>query len=687
MFTLEARHGTGESHQLDVYVLPSICTPDEYTFMLKRIAAAHDRLLLSTLHGVGTGAEESQNELEPGTPEYDLSLWKRMKPAVLRIMEMPATLLKRDRQNLPLHKIRHFDQRTMQGITTNPGEGKVPGIVYRDDHDTLENRAIKAILTKCSHNVLNHENVHCLSDEEIEAIVNSEWEKSPQNTGIESFFRRRMSLYRLANEQQKQKEMHQASVELRQILETPWFKAITDVDSAVLPNTPTFLHNPHYREVYNCAQTLLGTHPSCKIFNPYAYGLQELNQVYEHWVLYELLNRLLNLGFRPKEGQLDACESLLRQSIANNNEKPKGIKIKLTRRIPVFGSAGSYTGEEAVIGVVLGFNCTIEISGQNTNASTLVPDYYLHVTQVYRGSQTDHWYFLDAKCIPYSNRNELVGFNDENIKKATIKGVCLNKYLNKMELGKDCLEQEDAEFLQSLRGQQVEKEECEIRGAYLLVAEVRNDGQSSEEPIDAFFGSPEHCKHPKDDKRVTHRYGAAVVHPSQYLGEDGKPAELTGADELTTLLKLIFEYREGAGLLEPYYTYRRDVDGNVVEQEKRLDGQDDAFEVIHPSTEGQLKRAMRCMPPTLFGCWNSAVRHPAIQKPLTFKEQETQGGNFKYYVTCPHCGDLRVQSFCGKKQCRREIYKYDVGNYHCPITVGKKWGFVCPHCGDGLENR
>ena len=701
VLTLEVRHDTEGSQRIEIKVQPSIFAFDEYEFMLRRMAATHDKLLLSTRRWIGTGAEESQDELRPGTPEYDLSLWKRMKPAVLRIMEMPATSLKRDRRNLPLHKIRHFDQRTMQGLATNPGEGKVSGIAYRDDHDTLENRTIKAILIRCSHNVLNYKTVHSLSDKEINSEIERQWEKSSKNTDFESFRKRRLSLYRLATDQQKQKEMRQASVELRQILETPWFKAITDVDSVDLPNTPLFLHNPLYREVYNCAHSFLGAHPSCTFFNPYVFGTNSLSAIYEYWVLYELLNRLLNLGFRPKEGQLDACESLLRQSIVGNQKKPEGIKILLTRRIPVLsdtrkGKDEEAGGKTADIEVELGFNCHIGAGNEH-----LDPDYYLRVKQTYREMQTDHWYFLDAKCMTYKDREELWASGDSNLADKTIRDVCYVKYLNKM-MNEELLQK----YLSAKEGEQGTS--AEIRGAYLLVAEVRNDGQSSEGASDPFFGAPQHLPQhlPEDlddykgkyaDDRVnrehpevgypTHWYGAAVVHPSQYLGEDGKPAELTGADELTALLKLIFEYREGPGLFDPPPYDKHVADGHVEEQKDGIEERDDAFEVIHPPTDIQRRGAMGELPPTLFGCWNSAVRHPVIQEPLTFDEQKTRGGNSKYYVTCPYCGDMRVQSFCANKQCRREIYKYDVGNYHCPIPGVKKWGFVCPHCGDGLQDR
>lgn len=777
---------------INILVQPNLFDLDDYKYMLTRMAETHDRLLINKSSPVGLGSESTDKTL-PGTPEYDLELWRRLKPTVLKIMNAPATLLKQEWQDLPQHKIRHYNGRTMRGLLTQPGKSKLPGTIYTDEYDTQENRAIKAVLNLCHQrfSIYRLESTDNLEGK-IDSFIKSDWEAthdinfedlkstikmpvpcepdSPKrdanvevlkkyseitedsnesehlckrlykckccldvpnsgdiriiapkfplkpelfpavirpfnsletaliwlfkfllvkgrkvkienkdsytitdtpvtvrddykhiedagykairnwkeqehtvenllqciealhdsvfgeseiiNIGVRvddeecddgfeliKFYARRKKMYERSIK--RQVDLSKVDDELKQILESPWFKRITDTNIATITRTPKFIHDPLYRKAYEQINEIIERHPSCSLTNEFTIGIHEMNRIYEYWVLYELLDRLLNLGFSLREEPTDDHgnpANILRRFIDGNESDPEGIVIPLKREVENMRVDGTPIKSKVTIPVDLGFNVTIQekSEAQRWSLNSLRPDYYLRIRGPY--SNHDNWYFLDAKCYSYSNFEELKGpAKHPRLKGKTIEEVCLGKYINKMK---------------ELLPKYTDMDKTKVCGAYLLIAELKNRNNA-----DMLFGNKENIIESDEDKQ-THRYGAAVVNPSQ-LNSIGS----LGSDDLTALLRLIFEYREGA----EQYSDR---------------------------------------PATLCACWNSSIDHAGLGEPTVTKES-TISGKTKYYFRCP-CGDLRVESFCWG--CNAKILKHDTGNYHYRFK-GEKWLFKCPNCG------
>lgn len=172
-------------------------------------------------------------------------------------------------------------------------------------------------------------------------------------------------------------------------------------------------------------------------------------------------------------------------------------------------------------------------------------------------------------------------------------------------------------------------------------------------------------------ERPMHRFGSIVFRPGK-------------EDELTSLLQMIFEYKEGSQLVH----CGRPVFGKG-DASNRLDifyndsDQTNTIAMIH------VKQIITQRPLTLFACWDSSCEHQPISNgSITISPQLTKGGRYKYYVTCS-CGARRYENYFVEPKCRREIIKHGSGNFHYRRTASasgfNKWNYVCPFCGKDIN--
>ena len=434
--------------------------------------------------------------------------------------------------------------------------------------------------------------------------------------------------------------------EIAALLDDPWFVSVDDSFGAALQQTPLFIYNKNYRAVYNILHEIQQYHPSLTgSFEDNLYGVYETHSIYEYWVFCELLDRFLNLGFKTDAKAADLRMGLEKQlaGYINKHKKPEGFMICMYRDVP---KTLTDPGDVGSLEILLGFNCKIGEENARGRDKYLLPDYFICVKR----EEEFHWYFLDAKYEEYNTEEQRSQFASSLYQRAegghiknSVPDVCYDKYIKKMEenafiesFAESCAEKG---FFGDRPGTHV------IKGAYLIVAKYAQEIEEEITKKDRLCGKSYHNMIGEDENSVPkHRLGSIVLRPDK-------------RDELTTLLEMIFEYKEGSETLD---------------SESRK--------------EAHLKCRTERRPFTLNVCWDSSSDHSGIDGHMTIESQLTQRGAYKYYISC-NCGARRFESFCG--DCYSEIIKHDRGNYHMVkddwnrVSMNR-WNFYCPNCGNAI---
>ena len=496
-------------------------------------------------------------------------------------------------------------------------------------------------------------------------------EKAPEMEIVEYVLSRRAYYSRMNSHVEAYNKAASAHSEIQSVLSDPWFTAITSVHRFHFQQTPLFLYNPHYRAIYNTLHEIIQHHPMIiSNLDENLFGAHETTLIYEYWVFYGLLNRLLNLGF-VFDGNTRQVASQLRNMFVDHllhNLKPEGFAVCMHRDIVVFDDSGVPSGETAAIEIMVGYNCVFgdqKAPAKKQYDRYLTPDFFIRVTR----EDGYHWYFLDAKYEEYTEEM-LYKRAEKGKRKNSISDVCYDKYTVRMQ-EKHFID-DFAEFHREVFPEYWKNEfmhKHSIEGAYLVIA--RYDKEQTEQITisDRLFGSSSHGILGQDE-RPMHRLGSIVLRPGK-------------EDELTTLLELIFEYKEGCEL----------IDTGTVEKRTNKDRKEvwDIHNNNSQITQIHTKRMISLRPKTLFSCWDSSNDHTALQgtHQINISPQLTKGKGekYKFYITCS-CGSRRYENYCICPKCRHEIIKHDKGNYHFRKSSQNKWNrwnYVCPHCGSDID--
>lgn len=207
-----------------------------------------------------------------------------------------------------------------------------------------------------------------------------------------------------------------------------------------------------------------------------------------------------------------------------------------------------------------------------------------------------------------------------------------------------------------------------IEGSYLIIAHYQ------EEPNEQIATKDRLCGDLSRDiinERPMHRYGSIVFRPGK-------------EDEMTSLLQMIFEYKEGSQLI-----YCGSPVSGKGEASNRLDIFYNDSDPSNTVAMIHVKQKISQRPLTLFACWDSSFEHePSSNASITISPQLTKGGRYKYYVSCD-CGARRYENYCVGRKCRREIIKHGNGNFHYRRTASgsgfDRWNYVCPFCGKDID--
>ena len=418
----------------------------------------------------------------------------------------------------------------------------------------------------------------------------------------------------LADEAEADKRYNSVIMEMREMLNEKWFRGITQLSHLELPLklTPKFSFNRYYRAVYELLQSYIGLHPLLTTdLDLNAIGLKETCRIYEYWVFCEILQRFTNLGFVITDDAAVTIRNKFAEFIASDS-KPEGFMVPLSRKYELDGVKKS-------VDILLGYNMMIG-EADYKKGGHLTPDVFIRVT--HNDKKAYNWYFLDMKYKRYS-RNSTDRFNDLD---SEVLNVAKGKYIDK--IGSKNFTKIFCERMHAVDPELWDTDfRNNINGAYLIVAQI----EESEEEI------AENDRLGGGVKEIKHKYGAIEFNPGH-------------ENELTTLIELIFEYKENEEELENY-------------------------------GDGTHNR-----PDTLCLCWDSSVDHRGLALP-DVEVRGTSGKYFKFYVTCP-CGAMRFENHC--KDCHQGILKRDEGNYHKRNNKHNsgnklwKWNYICPECGEKL---
>ena len=403
----------------------------------------------------------------------------------------------------------------------------------------------------------------------------------------------RQDLYnRRKDERQKKRRFNDALEEMNDALSTKWFRDVTDLPRIELPlrRTPKFLFNKYYSAVYELLQEYLSIHPLITTdFEENSFGLKETWQIYEYWVFCEILQRFHNLGFKAEKDGINKIKESF-TSFVHSNVRPEGFSVSLTRKYVV-------NDEEKSVDILLGYNVFI---GKKENGLYLTPDVFIRVTH----EDAYHWYFIDMKYKKYhADGDKSIGYPELDDE---VRNVAVDKYITKMSgIDFDNIESDG-------------KKENLILGSYLIAARI-DEKKKEIAANDRLNGG----------NKVDHKFGAIEFRPGY-------------EEELTTLIQLIFEYKENEKFLDNY----------GFQWNKR--------------------------PDSLYLCWNSSVDHNCLPNPRI--DIKSAGNGVKYNVIC-ECGAMRFENHCKGKS--HGILKHDRGEYH-KREENERWNFVCPKCGGSL---
>lgn len=403
-------------------------------------------------------------------------------------------------------------------------------------------------------------------------------------------------------ERQKKRKFNDALKGMNAVLSTKWFRGITDLPQIELPlrRTPKFLFNKYYSAVYELLQEYLNIHPLITTdFEENSFGLKETWQIYEYWVFCEILQRFHNLGFKAEQDGIDKIKKSF-ASFVHSNDKPEGFSVSLSRKYII-------NNEEKAVNILLGYNVFI---GKKEKGLYLTPDVFIRVTH----EDAYHWYFIDMKYKKYHTDGDksagCLELDDE------VRNVAVDKYITKMG---------DIDF-SNIKSDDNKKNL--ILGSYLIAARI-DEKEKEIATNDRLNGG---------ERRINHEFGAIEFRPGY-------------EEELTTLIQLIFEYKENESDL-----------GNYGSESKKR-------------------------PDSLYLCWDSSMDHNCLPNPRIDTEKTKSGYN-KYYIICK-CGAMRFENYCCYD--KRGILKHDRGNYHkraeeigTAVSDNQRWNFVCPKCGGSL---
>ncbi len=350
-----------------------------------------------------------------------------------------------------------------------------------------------------------------------------------------------------------------------------------------------------------------------------------------------------------------------------HNSIPEGFAICMHRNISKLDDSGVPSGKTAAIEILVGFNCVFgdqTAPVQRKYDKYLTPDYFIRVTR----EDGYHWYFLDAKYEKYTEEM-LYKRAEKGKRKNSIGDVCVDKYICKMHDRK--FVDEFADFHSKAFPTYWKSELLHnhyIEGSYLIIAHYQNEPNEQIATKDRLCGD---LSRDIISERPMHKYGSIVFRPGK-------------EDEMTSLIQMIFEYKEGSQLVHC---------GNPVfgkgEASKRQDIFFNDSDASNTIAMIHVRQKISQRPLTLCACWDSSYEHDPIQSAsITISPQLTKGLRYKYYISCD-CGARRYENYCVGRKCRREIVKHGSGNFHYRRSASglgfNRWNYVCPFCGKDID--
>ena len=444
--------------------------------------------------------------------------------------------------------------------------------------------------------------------------------------------------------------------EIEEILNTKWFKSISTKVFNGIEATPLFLNNRYYSEIYRIINTIKNVHPVLvSHFNENQVGVHETHTLYEYWVFYQILNRFMNLGFVIKNSN-KSIMSVFSEYIQKNN-MPELFTVLLQKKIRLYDNEGAPRKDTESIEIMLGFNCIFgdqqePFEPRPDYNKFLWPDYFVRIST----SEGYHWYFLDAKYRSYTD--DLLSA-EKNKERESLYQVCIKRYIQKME---------DKQFIEEFRAAKNKENPSEwndklnkniIMGAYLIVADIINHAGSDDiTNKNRFYGIRNDKINELGSMPSPFPFGSIVLRPNT-------------TDELTTLIEMMFEYKESGQYVE------RNISSSNESREIDFLG------------DSHRKKRIATRPSMLNSCWDSSQKHYGDEL-LQFQPHKTDGGFYKIYVTCG-CGSRRYDNYCISKHCRHEIIKHDSGNYlvrkENRQNMRDKWNYICPFCGSVIPEE
>ncbi len=217
-----------------------------------------------------------------------------------------------------------------------------------------------------------------------------------------------------------------------------WINGIPSESSLTFPpsKTPKFARDYNYREIYDLMAKMVNTHYILSgHLDVNAFGVRDTHEIYEYWIFYKILSRLIELGFnpdKPESGEALAAETIQKnifdQFVREGGISHKDFQIRLCKNIN-----GEY------LRIVFYYNHEFK---NIHNEKKRTPDYAIFFPD------NGHWYFFDAKYKKFSETHQ----------KKEVRDVAAKKYVEDME----CF---------SLIPKRPEDPPPKIMGSYLIVAE------------------------------------------------------------------------------------------------------------------------------------------------------------------------------------------------------------------------
>lgn len=605
-----------------VYILPSSISKEDYCEMLNDLVDLHERLIAKESSSVGVD-KQTVFEYEKNHLQTNIHILKQCQDLLYQIMQIPSEQLGKRYGKTYINKVKKYDSKVVKDYIRFGCSGKVMGIEYYEDHDTYENRVIKSVLRRVTARFVEKKISPPDSssiDEQVERIMAEEISESSKNArkrdelaefadvmkeDIRTSLVQKKSLWKL------EKELLQVSNDLAAILSDSWFSAVSDISYvSEIKETPKFIHNPYYAQLYHLILQLMREHPLLS-FDSNAFGITSTETVYEYWVFYKMLYQLQTVGFSVEynESLLEHFNSFLDN--LSNGGKVKGYSVRATRMIKGQPFTIEFGNERT-------FAVGSEWNGEKIYP--LTPDYYFRVVhQRKRKGTYNYWYFFDAKYRCFSATDQ----SKENYLQL-IYDVSVAKYISRMSV---ILNNNVDEF-----GSQ-----NHVAGSFLIMADV-DDSYIALSRNGRLFGGTESIfqKNIKLLPNLTsgegidntkyqlphHRYGGIQLTPSH-------------DEELGILFQLIFE------LLE---TERYGIYGPTLNVCWRCNS-DEVERVEKKTARGHSKFAVRCTKCNEFRfethcrkCGSSIIRHASNN----YHQKVLELSN-RWVIQCPGCGNTWEQ--------------------------------------------